>query len=161
MKAIRTGVFICRGLLHNGLYRVGEAEILRQALSFLAVPVFQRPHPHMPLEIFAKERHIREIQRIGDVVYGKIGRFQLCLCIHDHHRCDDLDTSLVGRLLDDRAEMRRSYAEFLGIPRNVPLRGIVFHNQLTEVLAYLLRFGNIRFVQCLVFVHGSHSEKHP
>ena len=37
-------------------------------LLFLAVPVFQRPHPHMPLEIFAEERHIREIQRIGDVV---------------------------------------------------------------------------------------------
>ena len=69
----------------------------------------------MPLEIFAEERHIREIQRIGDVVDGKVGRFQLCLCIHDHHRGDDLDTSLVGRLLDNRTEMRRSYAEFLGM----------------------------------------------
>ena len=69
----------------------------------------------MPLEIFAEERHIREIQRIGDVVDRKVGRFQLCLCIHDHHRGDDLDTSLVGRLLDNRTEMRRSYAEFLGM----------------------------------------------
>lgn len=114
----------------------------------------------MPLEIFAEERHIREIQRIGDVVDGKVGRFQLCLRIHDHHRGDDLDTSLVGRLLDNRAEMRRSYAEFLGIPRNVPLRGIVLHNQMIEVFAYLFCFGEIRFVQCLVFIHGPYSEKH-
>ena len=114
----------------------------------------------MPLEIFAEERHIREIQRIGDVVDGKVGRFQLCLRIHDHHRGDDLDTSLVGRLLDNRAEMRRSYAEFLGIPRNVPLRGIVLHNKMIEVLEKGRRGGEIRFVQCLVFIHGPYSEKH-
>lgn len=67
----------------------------------------------MPLEIFAEERHIREIQRIGDVVDGKVGRFQLCLCIHDHHRGDDLDTSLVGRLLDNRTEMAGVMPSFL------------------------------------------------
>lgn len=129
-------------------------------IPILAVPVFQRPHPHMPFEIFAEERHVREIQRIGDVVDGKVGRFQLCLCIHDYHRGDDLDTSLVGRLLDNRTEMRRSYAEFLGIPRNGTLRGIVLHNQLSEVLAYLFCFGEIRLVLCLVFIHGPYSEKH-
>ena len=75
-------------------------------------------------------------------------------------RGDDLDTSLVGRLLDNRAEMRRSYAEFLGIPRNGTLRGIVLHNQMIEVFAYLFCFGEIRFVQCLVFIHGPYSEKH-
>lgn len=82
----------------------------------------------MPFEIFAEERHIREVQGIGDIVDAQICRFQLCLGIHDYHRSDNLDASLVGRLLDDRAEMRRSYAEFLGIPRNGTLRGVVFHN---------------------------------
>ena len=91
---------------------------------------------------------------------GKVGRFQLCLRIHDHHRGDDLDTGLVGRLLDNRAEMRRSYAEFLGIPRNVPLRGIVLHNQMIEVFAYLFCFGEIRFAFHFIFIHGTDSHEY-
>lgn len=114
----------------------------------------------MPLEIFAEERHIREIQRIGDVVDGKVGRFQLCLRIHDHHRGDDLDTGLVGRLLDNRTEMCRSYAEFLGIPRNGTLRGIVLHNQMIEVFAYLFCFGEIRFAFHFIFIHGTDSHEY-
>lgn len=49
---------------------------------------------------------------------------------------------------------------FLAYHGNGTLRGIVLHNQMIEVFAYLFCFGEIRFVQCLVFIHGPYSEKH-
>lgn len=51
-------------------------------------------------------------------------------------------------------------AEFLGIPRNGTLRGIVLHNQMIEVFAYLFCFGEIRFAFHFIFIHGTDSHEY-
>ena len=44
-------------------------------LFFTAIPIFLRAHTYVALEVFPEKRHIREVQRIGDIVDGKVRRF--------------------------------------------------------------------------------------
>lgn len=42
-------------------------------LPFLSVvPVFQRTHSHVSLEIFSEERYVGKVQGVGNVLNGKL-----------------------------------------------------------------------------------------
>lgn len=45
--------------------------------NFLKFPVFQRTDTHIAFKIFAEERDVGKVQRVGDCLYGEVGRFQL------------------------------------------------------------------------------------
>lgn len=76
----------------------------------LTIPILQRPHPDMPFKIFPKERHVCEIERIGNILYRHVGRFQLCFCIHDNHRGNDFEARFARHLPDGGAQVGLRYA---------------------------------------------------
>ena len=39
---------------------------------FSAVPILQRTHAHVPLEVFSKERSTGEVQGIGNLLNGHV-----------------------------------------------------------------------------------------
>lgn len=56
---------------------------------FSAVPILQRTHAHVPLEVFSKERSTGEVQGIGNLLNVKLLKLYLAientlyLCIKD------------------------------------------------------------------------------
>lgn len=114
----------------------------------------------MALEILPEKRHVREVQRVGDIMDAQVRGFQLRLRVHDHHRGDNLHARFPRGLLDDRAQVRLRDAEPFGIPRHAPLRGVIPHHQLGEILADLFRLGDARPRLHLVFIHGIDPKEH-
>lgn len=110
----------------------------------LTIPILQRPHPDMPFKIFPKERHIREIERIGNILYRYVGRFQLCLCIHDNHRGNDFQARFARHLPDGGAQVGLRYAQLAGIKGNITLAGVMLHHELSELMCDLFAFSQHR-----------------
>lgn len=64
----------------------------------------------MPFEVFPKERHVGEIEGVGDVLDGDVGGLKLCFGVHDDHRGYDFEAGLACYLSNRSAQVGLRYA---------------------------------------------------
>ena len=97
-----------------------------------------RRHAQVKIKVISKEGKVGKVERIGNLLNGQIGGFQLRLCIHDHHLGNDIGNRFTRFLFNDHAEVLGRYTQTTGVKGRMTLRGIVFHRQLDEPFTNLL-----------------------
>ena len=99
-------------------------------------------YAYITLEVFPKKRDIWEVERVGDLLNGQVGGFELRLRIHDHHVGDDVRHGAACFLLHDHAEMLGRDAEVAGIKGSLPVGDVMLHHQTQELLLDLVAAGH-------------------
>ena len=54
-------------------------------LCLSVVAVGEGAHAYIAFEVFPEERYVGEVERVGDILDGEVGGFELRFGIHDNH----------------------------------------------------------------------------
>ena len=87
----------------------------------------------MALEVTPEEGGVREIQRIGNLLYGEVAIVQFGFGIEDDGTGNDVGGHFRTYFATDGAQVFGRDAEFVGIEGNAPLVGIVLYQQGEEL----------------------------